>query len=578
MQKIPFSATANPTIVDKSKTSAFVPERIPEFIRTEFPTFVEFIKTYYQFSDQRIDGVSGGIASIKDLDKIGEKYLAQFYANYAKDLPVFPYMGMADFLRNAKEFYVSRGSEDSYRFLFRIMFGEEISLHYPSNDILRSSTGQWIQRNSIYVDVIDGDITTLVGEKIIIKNNDGTTTSLQIQEVNLYDGTLYEVFVNKTTGRNIRVGDSVIGDYDSVSGQYLLRGSIAQTINKYKILDSGEGFTLGQSIEFLSVEGESFTARITDLTPTNGISKLEFLSFPGEASTGFVRNVNQDGTSDDVFEADRLNITGDGSLVTKPNYFDSPMPDSSWFAVPDYAADVLGDSENIFNHKPIPRKAKIQFILGTLNRYSGSYENQKGFLSNSNRLHDNFFFQAFSYVIRSQVQLSVYNDLVRRVLHPAGTIMFGEYDLSEQFDIEITTEEEPIEKNTILVDFTGSSDQRNIVVQYFREFEETVQQLDSSNWHLERPITDSVSVIEDGELYYWAEGDYAIDYFEDLIYSTSNSIVVDFNEQLFESALIDNAATSDSGSLVMIKGNDYSSQSYFEDPQYATAGIVSLSI
>lgn len=578
MQKIPFSATANPTIVDKSKTPSFIQERVPEFFRTEFPTFVEFIKAYYQFSDQRIDGVSGGIASIKDLDKIGEKYLAQFYANYAKDLPVFPYMGMADFLRNAKEFYVSRGSEDSYRFLFRIMFGEEISLHYPSNDILRSSTGQWIQRNSIYVDVIDGDITTLVGEKIIIKNNDGTTTSLQIQEVNLYDGTLYEVFVNKTTGRNIRVGDTVIGDYDVDSGQYLLRGSVVQSINKYKILDAGEGFVLGQSIDFLSVDGETFTTRITDLTQTNGIRKLEFLTFPGFASSGFTRNVNQDGTSDDIFESDRLNLTGDSSIATKPNYFDSPLPDSDWFAVPDYAADVLGDSENIFNHKPIPRKAKIQFLTGSLNRYSGSYNDQKGFVSNSNRLQDNFFFQAFSYVIRSEIQLSVYNDLVRRVLHPAGMIMFGEYELSGEYEVEISAEEEPIEKNTILVDFTGTSDQRNIVVQYFREFEENVENEDSSSWHLQRPIEDSVSLIEDGELLYWAEGDYAIDYFEDFIYSTSNAIIVDFNEQTFEPGFSDSTTATESGSLIMIKGNDYSSQSYFEDPQYATAGIVSLSI
>ena len=43
------------------------------------------------------------------------------------------------------------------------------------------------------------------------------------------------------------------------------------------------------------------------------------------------------------------------------------------------------------------------------------------------RLQDNFFYQVYSYVIRSKTALQTYKQFVNDLLHPAGTKMFGEF-------------------------------------------------------------------------------------------------------------------------------------------------------
>jgi len=65
----------------------------------------------------------------------------------------------------------------------------------------------------------------------------------------------------------------------------------------------------------------------------------------------------------------------------------------------------------------------------------GSYKDTKGFLSWDQRLQDNYYYQEFSYVIRSQKALKTYRNIVRDVIHPAGTALFGQIDIETEADL-----------------------------------------------------------------------------------------------------------------------------------------------
>jgi len=56
----------------------------------------------------------------------------------------------------------------------------------------------------------------------------------------------------------------------------------------------------------------------------------------------------------------------------------------------------------------------------------GKYTDTKGFISWNNRLQDNFYYQQFSYVIRSEQLVDTYREIVKKLLHPAGTNLFGD--------------------------------------------------------------------------------------------------------------------------------------------------------
>ena len=85
---------------------------------------------------------------------------------------------------------------------------------------------------------------------------------------------------------------------------------------------------------------------------------------------------------------------------------------------------------------PTANATGIPEITG-LRSYEGKYIDTKGFLSWNNRLQDNFFYQVYSYVIRSNNMVRQYKQFVDDLVHPVGTKLFGE--VSQKSNIIQTT-------------------------------------------------------------------------------------------------------------------------------------------
>jgi hypothetical protein len=75
--------------------------------------------------------------------------------------------------------------------------------------------------------------------------------------------------------------------------------------------------------------------------------------------------------------------------------------------------------------------AGIPSVTGLV-KHPGKYTDTKGYLSWNNKLQDNYYYQEYSYVVRSKQFISKYRDVVKRLIHPAGTALFGRF----QIDVE----------------------------------------------------------------------------------------------------------------------------------------------
>ena len=65
----------------------------------------------------------------------------------------------------------------------------------------------------------------------------------------------------------------------------------------------------------------------------------------------------------------------------------------------------------------------------------GNYTDDKGFPSvTSQRIHDSYYYQDFSYVIKVGESINKYRSIVKQLLNPAGTIFFGEVAISSDID------------------------------------------------------------------------------------------------------------------------------------------------
>jgi len=83
--------------------------------------------------------------------------------------------------------------------------------------------------------------------------------------------------------------------------------------------------------------------------------------------------------------------------------------------------------------------ARLTANIGTIANTSGKYDDENGFLSYGKKIFDGYYYQNYSYVLKSKIQLNEYEQVVKKLMHPIGTKMFGEYivptdDLIFSFD------------------------------------------------------------------------------------------------------------------------------------------------
>jgi hypothetical protein len=88
------------------------------------------------------------------------------------------------------------------------------------------------------------------------------------------------------------------------------------------------------------------------------------------------------------------------------------------FYANDIASFVSEDGERV---------GSARVILGKQGVGSGYYKVQGGFLSAHKKLQDNDYWQDFSYEVRSSMTLNKYRDMLRNILHVAGTKAFGAF-------------------------------------------------------------------------------------------------------------------------------------------------------
>lgn len=157
-----------------NKTSALIASQLPDFVRADHQLFVEFMENYYKFLEQ--DGqmlyIAKNFLNYLDVDIIkadidhdaaaGEAHsiheesdyhaiLQKYYDVFVSAIPDSILADKTLFLKHAKEFYRTRGSERSIRFLMRAIYNEEVEFYYPKNDILRASDGKWFVERSLNV-------------------------------------------------------------------------------------------------------------------------------------------------------------------------------------------------------------------------------------------------------------------------------------------------------------------------------------------------------------------------------------------------------------------------------------------
>jgi hypothetical protein len=432
------------------KVSELVNSQLPEFIRSDYTTFVAFLEYYYKFleQDQGALELVQNARQYNDIDKTTSSFVNYFLTNYANDLPISLQVNKSLLVKKIEGLYKAKGSTLSIETLFKVLYDTVATTSHPYDFVLRSSDGKWSFRTSIRVLLTSGSVTDLQDRFLnLVKNNIAYT--VEIVRVKSLATNLYEIFYKSLVDVPFEIDDDV---FVSTSAGTIFTGIVKPTTTSYQISFGGTGFRVGEVFN-LTIGGQDTLVRITKVGANGSIQTVKFVNFGYNYSSNFtvtLSNALGVATSTKYFATTAGGFKEDFSLIgihsiTDPNrYFDSD------YVTPfTYTGNLLASSTttsqlvtSVTNASASnPSDAIISFDIGAIARYPGEYIATQGFLSEPDvRLQDKNLYQPFAYQIESELDISVFYDLVKKLVHQAGTNLFVNRSLNTIANVSANVE------------------------------------------------------------------------------------------------------------------------------------------
>jgi len=284
--------------------------------------------------------------------ELWKKIKGQFLPGF-ENKTLDPSLNKKLFLKQARDFYETKGSAESYKILFKVLYGDpNLKVVAPSEYLMEPSAAQWNTTNNLIVESIFGDITKINGQPIVqdtpyAYGNVYLSTLISIGEQNYYViqlsndtkiGTfnacpLTRTTIGATTSDNTIFVDSTVGFPES--GQLYIGGNYISYDGK----NDTQFFncTISFSIDkFVNVYANSFAysyedgdetkpvyMRITSVLSdySNVVETSKYLKVGDEI--GF-KNLGEDVESDEEFYQNRTknwfyNHTYEIKVADKPN-------------------------------------------------------------------------------------------------------------------------------------------------------------------------------------------------------------------------------------------------------------------
>lgn len=494
---------------------------------------------------------SRGLPDTFDVDRTLDEFVEYFHREFMINIPRNVMADKRLMTKHIREFYRSRGSQESYRFLFRVLFDEEIDFYYPGDDILRASDGRYVKETVIRARPVAGNPLNLDGKQITGATSGASARVQSIQQILASGLVLFQFQVERVIGTFVEdelvsdgLGNSVrifnaagsiqdaliinggafhvAGDSVTLAGENggSASGVISSTTDMsavtFRILNGGSGYRVANTS--LSVTGGDPTIpaqlSIINLSNTEIISLnsnvinpvkdvvLNSLPFGAGTPTFAASNANSvlsdaltfsnttvgsintigllvpgvgyigqlptvtaldaDVTSQFIADTERGGIKGQNAVIIASRAYGAisgvsietsdvnflkndniTITNTSRSAANTtiITADQFGGIDRGLIRKGLYPATVTAEIEGTF-ELPGRYTDTKGFLSWNNKLQDNDYYQVFSYALIVRKILDDYQNVVKSVVHPAGTKLFGHVrndnslDLATDFDVE----------------------------------------------------------------------------------------------------------------------------------------------
>jgi len=501
----------------KDKISELVNSQLPEHIRTDYTTFVAFLEYYYKFleQDQGALELVQNARQYSDIDQTTSSFVNYFLTNYAKDLPYSLTVNKPLLIKRISDLYAAKGSSLSIETLFRVLYDTAAVTRHPYDFVLRPSDGRWDLRTSIRVLKTSGSVAD-IKDRFLVLNKNNIDYKVEVVRVKTLTTNLYEIFYKTKISVPFEIEDDVTV---SSSSGVIFTGTVKPTTTGWSISQGGTGFRSGQIFN-VSVNGAVDTlVRITKVSSTGAILGLKFLNYGynySEDITIVLTNALGVSARSKAFDttaggfSETFQVLQPWTALDAGRYFDT-----DYTVVANYYTGNLLYSSNTTSQvvtsatttgTEAASSAVLNFTVGAIARYPGQYTSTQGFLSEPDvRLQDGGLYQPFAYQIESELDISTFYNIVKKLVHQAGTNMYVSRTVSVTANIKpfievLTRKNVQIQLNSVFSALDSAE------VALLKDLPgETLSPTDSLTINLGKLLTDELSTSDTAQVVLYKE-------------------------------------------------------------------------
>ena len=278
----------------KPKLSSLVRSQLPEFVREDYQSFVSFLQAYYEY----LESTQVDPQTLRDLDTTLDSFIKYFKDELAINLPNSN-VDTKFLLQHMKEHYGAKGSEASFKLLFRILFNKDVTLDYPSKQMLRASDGRWNQDVSVFAEILTGSPNDIVGKlvdvvtpnKIIrVLVDRRQDVEVEVDRAIRLSDTVYEFLIDRRFFGSVSVGDR-LRYRDDARGIYFT-AEIKATTTNLEVQSKGSGFKVGDLYNIRNFDGFGSIMKISRVDSDGGILGAQFIKFGVGYTTDFTTTIS----------------------------------------------------------------------------------------------------------------------------------------------------------------------------------------------------------------------------------------------------------------------------------------------
>lgn len=328
----------------------FIEHQFPDFYKEEGMNFIQFVKAYYEWEDER--SKSRYLTQYRDIDDTLDSFLYHFQNEYMAQMPKDILGDKRLLQKHILDLYRAKGSVEGIRLVFRLLFNEEIEIYFPADDIFRLDASVFYEAR--YLEISKRDTNINFDQKQIWGVDSGATAIVENYERRFVNGKLIDILFLSNIEGQFQFKEYITYQNLSASDRPYILGSP----NNIEVISSDADFIDGEELYVSSVEeGLGLLATVdTLMNNSTGIIRFELIDggfgyslsdtviniLPGANTTGSgaLFEIGSITNTIDVILS-RVNLDSYDLVLLDANTYANGVSDSSAMSISDINATLI---------------------------------------------------------------------------------------------------------------------------------------------------------------------------------------------------------------------------------------------